>query len=279
MKILLTVTCLALSMAILVCGYFYMGPKLAFEKLVSTVQENDIDGFLELVNQQAITSHFQEAMELHIQNAIESQHKNITDGQSPMTDITRLQSAWEAYFVARSSQVTKPILIFKELQKQLKGGVKATSVDFKDASTATISWTSTTGKHTANLRRYGIRWKMSAIDMDDSMPVLWYTSAKLHGSLYQDSFQNCCTDGNPVTSTYIGINLETPIDILDSTDSAGTLKGTGRIQIGIDHAVAASMIRNSSKVEVKCKALEQGTTGHYALPAYCSEPNIVLMPN
>lgn len=88
-------------------------------------------------------------------------------------------------------------------------------------------------------------------------------------------FDDCCVGGQETKQRYFFIRLERKIDIISqfNDETEKTMKGVELVQLGAKQADLGNL-KEGQTITVSCKDLWYGNTGHYALPAYCTEAKI-----
>lgn len=99
----------------------------------------------------------------------------------------------------------------------------------------------------------------------------WDASPTLTGTVKADFFENCCVNGEATKEKYIFLKLDKHINLAGPSADYSTLTDVESIQIG----PRSSDFREGEHITLKCKQLWEGNTGHYALPVYCNEPEVV----
>lgn len=242
--------------------YAYMSPTLAFHNMEVTVAANDVDTFSSEIDQKAIRAHLRNRMSLQMQNALRS----YSTRPDPAATETRLAP----YFDKRSAALASPASLLRELVSQLRGHNGKIEAQFTSLSEVRVIWTSPNEAHEALLSRQGLSWRL-AVDFPDAMPRYWDQPTTLFGTYYRSQFENCCIGGQSSETPYNRLQLSTAVDVLDvypDSDPAWNMSNVTEVQIGADARMLAQT-KNGDPIEVHCKQLWQGTTGHYALPVYC----------
>lgn len=100
----------------------------------------------------------------------------------------------------------------------------------------------------------------------------WGLPALLEGTIHSGTFNNCCISGKSTKQKYYFIRLKEATEIIgqDNDESEPSMSNVRTIQLGEEFADFRKL-KIGQKVSVSCKELWYGNTGHYALPAYCSE--------
>lgn len=257
----------ALILIVGISVYAYMSPLIAFHKIESMIKENDIDTFSTEIAANEILDHLRNRMSLHMQDALRSY---------PTTpDPAKVELRLAPYFEARGTALAVPASIFRELGNQLKDQSGHLKVEFETPSEARVNWTSAGKPHAALLSRYGLSWKLSALDFPDAMPLFWDQPTVLQGTYHQSNFTNCCFEGKEQETPYAQLQLKRAVDILDVFGDFGedVTANVTQVQIGANTSLLAG-IKDGDLIDVHCKSLWQGDTGHYALPAYCEAGQI-----
>ena len=101
--------------------------------------------------------------------------------------------------------------------------------------------------------------------------------ATLEGAYGFDAFDQCCVDGKETRQRFAFVRLDRSIYLheLGPDARAKNENLVGAVQLGVS-PVSIDTIAPGQRISVKCSSLDEGETGHYALPAYCREPEIVL---
>ncbi len=256
----------------------YLSPTIAFHNIEATVSANAVDTFSSEIDQQSILTHLRNQMSLQMQNALGS--------YSTRPDPASTEARLAPYFDKRSAALATPAFLLRELGSQLKGQSGEIEVRFESLSGARVHWTSANNSHEALLSRQGLAWKLAALDVPDAMPRYWDQPTILFGTYYPSHFENCCIGGKSSETPYSGLQLTTAIDILDVYPDALDMSNATQVQIGnpdpeARFASMVSSLKYNDPIEVHCKQLWRGDTGHYALPVYCVADQIkpaVLSP-
>ncbi len=104
----------------------------------------------------------------------------------------------------------------------------------------------------------------------------WNDSATFSGVLGYGDFKNCCFQGKTVKDKYVFLELRDKFDVFsefENDELEPNLKDVDKVQLGIGSEIFKK-VKVGHKVTVFCKSLWFGSTGHYALPVYCSEPTV-----
>lgn len=104
----------------------------------------------------------------------------------------------------------------------------------------------------------------------------WNSSAELIGVLGYGDFKNCCFQGKTVKDKYVFLKLQDKVDVIsefEDDEFEPNFKDVDKVQLGLGDDIFKK-VKVGHKVTVLCKSLWFGSTGHYALPVYCSEPTI-----
>lgn len=247
--------------------YAYLSPSIAFHNIQSTIEANDVDTFSTEIEADEILSHLRNRMSLHMQDALRS--------YPTLPDPAKAEVRLAPYFGARGTALAVPASIFRELGSQLKERSGNLKVEFKSSSVARVNWTAAGDPHEVLLSRHGLSWKLSAVDFPEAMPKFWDQPTVLHGTYYQSHFMNCCFEGNEKETQYNQLQLKGAMDIVDVFRDSGedVTSNVTQVQIGANSNLLAG-IKDGDLIDVHCKSLWQGNTGHYALPVYCDASEI-----
>ncbi len=258
LPIFIIVLLLALSSVI----YVYFSPLISFYQIESIVASDDLEAFSKEIDTNAISKNLRNRMSLQMQDALRSY------SAQPDPAITEMRLA--PYFESRSKAIASAAYIFRELESQLKNRTGTPRFSFKNSSTVYIDWVVGKQNHNISLSRHGLSWYISMIEASNAMPLFWGRPVILRGTYYKGRFSNCCVGGKEIEMPYEQLNLNSPIDIIDVFAESGTYitSGVTQVQIGADSKVFSTN-RNGDSIEIKCNALQEGNTGHYALPVYC----------
>ena len=233
----------------------------------SAIRSNDLDAFSEQTAAEEIVKHLRNQMSLRMQDALRS--------YVTLPDPAKVQSRLAPYFEVRSSALASPASIFRELGTQLKEKNGELRIEFAGFSSARITWSTLEGLRSISLLRSGLSWKLSALDFPNAMPLFWDQPAVLRGTYFQSHFSNCCFDGKEKETSYNQLQLAGAVDIVDAFGGTGD-EVTGDVtlvQIGAAPELLTG-IKDGDAIDVRCKTLSEGNTGHYALPAYCDAAQI-----
>jgi Protein of unknown function (DUF2939) len=246
--------------------FAYLSPTVAFHNIETAVAANAVDTISDEIDQKSIIAHLRNQMSLAMQNALRS--------YAARPDPASTEARLAPYFDKRSAALATPAFILRELGAQLNGKVGEIEVRFTSLSEASVHWTSVNKSHEALLSRQGLVWKLGALDAPDAMPRYWDQPTILFGTYYPSHFENCCIGGKSSETPYSGLQLTTAIDILDVYPDALDMSNVTQVQIGnpdpeASFASMVSSLKYNDPIEVHCKQLWQGNTGHYALPVYC----------
>ena len=268
---------LALAIAVLVAmgaalAYAYMSPTLAFDNMEVAVAANDVDTFSGEIDRESVRAHLRNLMSLQMQDSLRS--------YSTRPNSAATEARLAPYFDKRSAALATPASLLRELDAQLKGQSGNMEVRFAGLSEVHIVWASANERYEAQLSRQGLIWKLAALDFPDAMPRYWDQPTTLIGTYYQSSFKNCCVGGQATETPYGRLQLSTAVDVLDvypDDDPAWNMSNVTVVQVGAPDSTTSEMIgstKDGDSIEVHCKRLWQGTTGHYALPVYCEVDQI-----
>jgi hypothetical protein len=260
-KLILIIVMLVTIAGVLV--FAYLSPTIAFHNIEATVAANSVDKFSEEIDQTSVAAHLRNQMSLQMQNALRSYRTR------PDPAATEIRLA--PYFERRSTALATPAFLLRELVAQLRGNDSKIRIRFTGLSEARVHWNAGNKSYEALLSRQGFVWKLSALDVADAMPRYWDQPTTLLGTYYQSHFENCCIGGQSSETPYNGLRLATAIDIIDiypDSDAAWNMTNVSEVQISADAKMVANL-KYDDTIEVHCKQLWQGNTGHYALPTYC----------
>lgn len=252
--------------------YAYLSPSIAFRAIQADISNNDIDTFSEGINKSEIRKHIENKMSL-------AMHKTLDSYQSTSKpDPSKVEAALTPYFKNRSSEIATTASIFNELRGSVNKRNTELKVNFKNHSVVSISWNSVEGAHEVILTRYGLTWKLTALDFPNAMPVYWGESIKLKGTYVKDSYSDCCFEGNANTRPYNKLILDREIDIIHvfgDIDPPYVTPNISQVQIGGSDNQFKDFKDNDSVI-IHCKGLRAGINGHYALPVYCDPEKEVI---
>ena len=104
----------------------------------------------------------------------------------------------------------------------------------------------------------------------------WAVGVTISGTLRWDSFDDCCSNGQSTRTRYLAFDPDSPIVVDPQERYPGTATEAHTIQIATDNIEAPASL--PSHVEVTCKSLEPGETGHYAQLVYCTGATFKTLP-